>query len=353
MDEITRLKFRSIIEFLFKEKVAATDIYNRLTAVYGDEAPSKAMVCNWHNEFKRGRKSIETATKPGRPVEATSNDISEAVEKLVMADRRVKVREIAEELGVSKDSVDRILRYNLGMSKVAARWVPKMLSPVQKADRVEISSQNLAIIDNDEKGFYRCLVTVDETWLHHYDPESKQQSKQWKHFDSPPPLKFRTVASAGKVMATVFWDAEGIIFIDYLAKGRTITGAYYAILLGKLRKALLEKRRGKVTRGVLLLQDNAPVHVAQVAQLALRDNGFKQLPHPAYSPDLAPSDFFLFRTLKDHLRGKKFSHDCEVQMATEAFFNEKPSEWFMDGLCKLKERYEKCIAFSGEYVEKL
>ena len=64
-----------------------------------------------------------------------------------------------------------------------------------------------------------------------YTPESKQQSKQWVEAGSSAPKKAKVVASAGKVMATVFWDAQGVIHIDYLEKGKTITGEYYASLL--------------------------------------------------------------------------------------------------------------------------
>ena len=59
---------------------------------------------------------------------------------------------------------------------------------------------------------------MDETWIHHYTPESKQQSKQWTEACCSVPKKTRSVPSAGKVMASVFWDAEGILFIDYLEK---------------------------------------------------------------------------------------------------------------------------------------
>ena len=69
---------------------------------------------------------------------------------------------------------------------------------------------------------------MDETWVHHFDKETKQQSKQWKHVQSPPPVKCRRIASAGKVMASVFWDSEGVIMIEYLEKGETATGQYYA-----------------------------------------------------------------------------------------------------------------------------
>jgi len=68
----------------------------------------------------------------------------------------------------------------------------------------------------------------------------------WKHVISLPPRKFCVIASDCKVMATIFWDSEEILLIDYLEHSRTITGTYYTDLIGKCRATLKEKRRGKL-----------------------------------------------------------------------------------------------------------
>ena len=132
------------------------------------------------------------------------------------------------------------------------------------------------------------------------------QSKQWKHASSPPPRKFRTQPSAGKIIATIFWDSNGLLLIDYLPAKTTMNGEYYANLLLKLHNAIKQKRRGMLTAGVWLLHDNAPVRKSMIAQQAIHECGFLQLDHPAYSPDLAPSDYYLFRNLKSYLRGQRY-----------------------------------------------
>ena len=119
------------------------------------------------------------------------------------------------------------------------------------------------------------------------------KKRKWKHPGSPPPKKFRTQPSASKVMATVFWDSKGIILIDYKPAGTSITGEYYANVIKQLRVAIKEKRRGKLAAGVLLLHDNAPVHKSRVAQTAIRECKYEQINHPPYSPDLAPSDYYV------------------------------------------------------------
>jgi histone-lysine N-methyltransferase SETMAR len=96
----------------------------------------------------------------------------------------------------------------------------------------------------NETDFVRRFIIMDETWIHHYTLESKQQSKQWTEASCSAPKKTRSVPSAGKVMASVFSDAEGILFIDYLEKGKTITGEYYSNLLIRKDKKINEERPG-------------------------------------------------------------------------------------------------------------
>ena len=147
------------------------------------------------------------------------------------------------------------------------------------------------------------LVAVDETRVHYNEQENKAQSRQWVGPRSPRPKKVKTQPSAGKVTATVFWDAKSVTMLDFFPKRSTITGVYYANLLDQLRTAISEKRRGKHSKGVLLQQDNARVHTCKVGVDAVERNEYELIPHPAYSPDLAPSDFFLFPNLKKDIHG--------------------------------------------------
>ena len=119
-----------------------------------------------------------------------------------------------------------------------------------------------------------------------------------RHSGSPNPKKFRVQKSTGKFLASIFWDQDGILLIDYLPKGQTINAECYLSLLVQLKDILKEKRRGKVTKGVLFLHDNAPAHRALATQKKLAYLGFQRLDHPPYSPDLAPSDYHLFPGLK-------------------------------------------------------
>jgi len=172
-------------------------------------------------------------------------------------------------------------------------------------------------------------MTIDETWLYRYDPETKQQSMEWRHSGSPRSKQFRVQKSAGKVLASIFWDQDDILHHDYLPKGQTINTEYYSSLLVQLK----ENRREEVTKSVLFLHDNAPVHRALTTQKKLAYLGFHSLDNPPYFPDLARSDYHLFI------------------VAAETWLDGQPSEYFLSGLQKLEQRAKKCTELRGVYVE--
>jgi hypothetical protein len=138
--------------------------------------------------------------------------------------------------------------------------------------------------------------------IHHYTLESKQQSKQWTEAGCSALKETRSVPSVGKFVASVFWDAEGILFIAYLEKGKTITGEYYSNLLTRL--------------------------------------------------DFAPSDFFLFPELKLLLAGRGFSLNQKAIAAVEGYFADLTKNHYRDGIMAPEHRWNKCICLKGDYVEK-
>ena len=262
-----------------------------------------------------------------------------------------RIEEIAQALGISHGSVSIILHDRLGIRKLTARWVPESLSDEQMATRASVCSALLKRFRSKDDFLLR-LVTVDETWVHYYEPENKAQSRTWVGPGSLRLKKFKTQPSAGKVMATLFWDAKGVIMLDILPKRSTITGVYYANLLDQLRTTIREKRRGKLSKGVLLQQDNARVHTCKVAMDVVERNGYELTSHPAYSPDLAPSDFFLFPNLKKDIRGLHFRSNEKVVTAAEEWVNGKDPDLFSSGLMALEHRWSKCITLEGNNIEK-
>ena len=152
-------------------------------------------------------------------------------------------------------------------------------------------------------------------------------------------------------MASVFWNAEGILFIDYLEKGET-TGEYYSNLLNRLDEKIREKRPGLQKKKIIFHHDNAPVHKSVLAMGKSRDLHYELLEHPPYSPDLAPTDFHLFPKLKIFLTGQRFSSNQEAIAAVEGYFADLTENHCRDGIMALGHRWNKCINLKGDYVEK-
>ena len=146
-----------------------------------------------------------------------------------------------------------IIHEDLDMRNLSAKWLLKCLNADQKLQRCQSSEQLLEFFRFGAIQMISCrarLVTMDETWLYHYDPETKQQLMEWRHNDSPCPKKFRVQKSAGKVLASIFLDQDAILLIDYLPKDQTINAEYYSSLLVQLKDILKENRLGKVTKEV-------------------------------------------------------------------------------------------------------
>jgi len=175
-----------------------------------------------------------------------------------------------------------------------------------KSQLCQSSGQISEFFRRGPNDFLSRLVIMNETWLYHYDPETKQQSVEWRHSGSSCPKKFRVRKSAGKVLASIFWDQDSILLIDYLPKDQTINAEYYLSLLVHLKDILKEKHHGKFTKGVLFLHDNALCHRALATQKKLAYLGFHFLDHAPYSLDLASSDYHLFPELKKQLNGGHF-----------------------------------------------
>jgi len=116
----------------------------------------------------------------------------------------------------------------------------------------------LARYREEGDNFLQQIVTGDETWIHHYEPESKRKNTQWQHPLSPVAKKFKMQPSAGKLMLTVFWESQGPVLETYQERGTNITSATYCDMLQRdLKPAIRSKRRGKLSKESLLLNDNA------------------------------------------------------------------------------------------------
>ncbi|GFV71993.1 histone-lysine N-methyltransferase SETMAR [Trichonephila clavipes] len=219
---------------------------------------SSTKVRKWVRVFKDGRENVHDEPRSGRP-SVIPDDLVNAVDENIREDRLLTEEHKLKRMACALDFLDRY----------------------HKGDQ-----------------FLERIVIGHKTWVSHITPDSKRQSMEWRHTNSPVRVKAKRTISTRKVMATVFWDRHGVLLVEFMQQGTTINAAADCATLTKLRRAIQNKQRGLLTSGVLLLHDNARPHSDINTQNLIRYFGWEQIDHPPYSPDLSPSDFHLFRYLK-------------------------------------------------------
>ena len=144
---------------------------------------------------------------------------------------------------------------------------------------------------------------------------------------------------------------DGVLLTEYLPRGTTINGPYYASIIERLRPVILEKARGKLRHGVLLLHDSAPIGKCKIVQAAIRQADFIELNHPAYSLDIAPINYHPLSNLKKFLRLKNFNSDDEAVTTVEDYLTDLNSEFFCKGMQSLHDRWQRVVASEDQYIQ--
>ena len=153
-------------------------------------------------------------------------------------------------------------------------------------------------------------------------------------------------------MLSVWWDIKGILHYEFLEPNETIDSIVYSQQLitmndklSKIRPALFNQKK------IFLLHDNAKPHVSKNVSKTIKDLGFEILPHPPYSPDLAPSDYYLFKHLQNSLRDKVYFEEDDIKKHVDDFFASKTPAFFEKGIKKLPNRWKQCIDSLGNYFD--
>ena len=127
----------------------------------------------------------------------------------------------------------------------------------------------------------------------------RDRVSQWKHDGSPRPKKTRQSKSTYKLLIIPFFDSTGMIYMYWVSTGQTVNKKYYVEILMEFSKRFRQKRPALFKSGQWHFhQDNAPVHNSILVTDYFTKMGIKTVPHPPYSPDLAPCDFSLFPKLR-------------------------------------------------------
>ena len=192
------------------------------------------------------------------------------------------------------------------------------------------------------------IITGDEKWVVYDNVVPK---KSWSKRDKSAQSTSKTDIHQKKVMLSVWWDFKGIVYSELLPRNQTINSSVYYRQLMKLGKEIKEKRPElAIRKGVIFHQDNDRPHTSLVTRKKLLELGWEVMPHLPYSPDLAPSDYYLFRSLQSHLNGKTFDSNEAVKNELIQFFASKNQTSYESGIIELTERWQKVIEQNGQYI---
>lgn len=152
--------------------------------------------------------------------------------------------------------------------------------------------------------------------------------------------------STKKALLCVFWSARGVEYWQLL-EGQTVNSEVYCGQLDELNKRLGRRRHSQV----VFLDDNARPHCSKRTNSKIQELGWDRVDHPPYSPDLAPSDFRLFRSLQHFLKGKNFDSFEQMSESLEEFFDSKDASFYRQGTMKLPDEWQEVIDVDGEYFD--
>ena len=211
---------------------------------------------------------------------------------------------MALRVGALKGSVEKIIKDHLDVRKINARWIPKELTAYQKKERVRLSEEFWAKFKRNWNCFKNRIITSDESWVLYDNPLPKNQIAEWCFSGEKIPEVAKIQNDCRKVMLTVFWDRKGVIMTDYLPKKVKMDSKYYCNMLENLQSKISSARPEIAGKKLRLLIDNAPCHKSALTSETLSNSGFTLIDHPPYSTDLTPSDYHLFKFLKNFLQAK-------------------------------------------------
>jgi hypothetical protein len=209
---------RYCIKFCQKLGDSKVETIQKIQQAFSGDAMGAMQIKEWFNRFKDGYTLANSDQHSGRPSRSQNANVIENVRSLILEDRRLTIREIADKVGISIGPTHSIVTEDLLICRVVAKSVSKLLSQEQQQLRLEATWEMLECANGDPE-FLKTMITGDEMWVYRYDPETKAQSPQWKHSSSPRPKKAQRVRSKVKVLLTVFFDYCGIVHHSYAPEG--------------------------------------------------------------------------------------------------------------------------------------
>jgi len=313
------------------------EIQRRMAAVYDENPPSYDMVSRWFHRFENGDFSFDDKERSGRPQELDLDKLRKEVED----DPFLTTRDLSLTLNTHYSTVARGLK-SIGKVRKLGRFIPHQLTQRDKNRRADMAASLLT--RHRTFAWLDSIITGDEKYIQ-YDNNARRA--QWTDVGEEPLPFAKPGQHPKKIMLCIFWSVRGVEYYELLDEGTTLDGQGYATQLREL-KAEIESRRGKSDK-VVFQMDNARPHVSNVARSQLIQSGWEILPHPPYSPDLAPSDFHLFSDMQRAFEGKNFKNRADLEKQLAGYLSSKDAAFWRRGIESLPARWRKTVDADGDY----
>lgn len=334
---------REALLFCFNLKKSAAESYRMLVEAYADSALSETTCRDWFRRFKDGNFDLCDKQRENRPKKVDDHQL----QALLDEDNTQSQKMLAKQLGVTQPAISMRLRA-MGKVQKMGKWVPHELNDRQMERRQ--NTCEILLARQKRKSFLHRIVTGDEKWIYFENPKRR---KSWVDPGQPSTSCSRPNRFGQKTMLCVWWDQQGLVYYELLKPGETVDAHRYHQQLIKLHRALREKRPDYEQRHekLIFLHDNAPSHTSKIVRNYLEALNWEVLPHPAYSPDLAPSDYHLFSSMGHALAEQHFDSYDDVRKWLDEWFASREKEFFWRGIHKLPDRWRKCVVSEGKYFE--
>lgn len=336
--KLSKENIRLLLLYHFKSGQNATKANDLICNAFGKNTVNRQTCYNWYKKFKDGNLSLQDKQHPGR-----DSTIDEGVLLQLIEDNpQLSTRELAQQLGCSHTTVAHHLHTLQKVNKLG-KWLPHVLTAASKMCRVSIC--NSLLTKHRTFHWLKSIVTGDEKWVFHYNATRK---RSWVSKGEPAVATPKGQMLQKKMMMCVWWDVCGVIMMELLPSNTTVNKELYCEQLDRLSTKIKELRP-QIDR-VRYQHDNAPAHRARMTSEKLASLGWELLPHPPYSPDLAPSDYHLFRSLQNHIANMRFNNNEQLKTELETFFKEKPQSFYAHGIESLQQKWRDVINIDGEYL---
>jgi [histone H3]-lysine36 N-dimethyltransferase SETMAR len=334
---------REVLLYLFNVKKSAAESYRLLCEAYGEHALAESTCREWFRRFKSKDFDVKDQIREGAP----KHFEDEELEALLDEDPCQTEKELAKALNVTQQCISPRLN-KIGVVLKQGIWLPHDLKERDIERRKTICE--MLLMRHKRKSFLHRIVTGDEKWIHYDNPK---RQKAWVRPCEAAPSKPKRNIHGSKVMLCIWWDQKGVIYYELLKNSESINGERYQQQLVELNRALEQKRPDYAKRHnkLILQHDNARPHVAKRVQETLEELNWEILPHPPYSPDCAPSDYHLFRSMQNALSGERFHSYEDTKKWVDEWIASKEAGFFYRGIHLLPEKWHKVVDADGKYFE--